>query len=72
MVTQGCGGINQNAPSRVTDMAKRRKPKPFSAAKEVKRQARILVGTPPPSQVQPDEKRKPSKHKKKELEQELL
>jgi hypothetical protein len=53
-------------------MAKRRKPKPFSAAKEVKRLARLRVGTPPPSQVQPDEKRKPAKHKKKELEQELL
>jgi hypothetical protein len=53
-------------------MAKRRKPKPFSAAKEVKRRARLAVGTPPPSQVQPDAKRKPPKHKKKEFEQELL
>ncbi|HEV2425081.1 MAG TPA: hypothetical protein VGZ29_09670 [Terriglobia bacterium] len=53
-------------------MAKNRKLKPFSAAKEVKRLARLRVGTPPPSQVQPDEKRKPQKHKKKELEQELV
>jgi hypothetical protein len=53
-------------------MAKRRKPKPFSATKEVKRLARLAVGTPPPSQVQPDDKRKPPKHKKKQIEQELL
>lgn len=52
-------------------MAKRLKPKPFSATKEVKRLARLRVGTPPPSQIQPDEKRKPPKHMKKELEQEL-
>jgi len=57
---------------RVITMAKKRKPKPFSASKEVKRLARLAVGTPPPSQVQPDETRKPPKHKKKELEQELL
>lgn len=53
-------------------MAKRRKPKPFSATKEVKRRARLTIGAPPPSQVQPSEKRKLPKHKKKELEQELL
>ena len=53
-------------------MAKRRKPKPFSATKEVKRRARLTVGTPPPEQVQPEETRKPPKHKKKEIEQELL
>jgi hypothetical protein len=38
----------------------------------VKRLARLAVGTPPPSQVQPDDKRKPPKHKKKQIEQELL
>jgi hypothetical protein len=58
--------------ARITGMAKRRKPKPFSATKEVKRLARLAVGTPPPSQVQPDDKRKPPKHKKKQIEQELL
>jgi hypothetical protein len=50
----------------------KRKPKPFRAAKEVKRVARVAVGAPPAEQVQPDEKRKPSKHKKRELESELL
>ncbi|HUI42947.1 MAG TPA: hypothetical protein VL523_13360 [Terriglobia bacterium] len=52
-------------------MAKRRKPKPFRATKEVKRLARLSVGAPPPSQVKPAEKHKPPKHKKKELESEL-
>jgi hypothetical protein len=53
-------------------MPKRRKPKPFRAAKEVKRLARLTMGAPPAEQVQPDEKRKPPKHKKKEIESELL
>lgn len=53
-------------------MPKRRKPKPFRAAKEVKRLARLNVGAPPPSRVQPDEKRKAPKHRKKEVEAELL
>ena len=53
-------------------MAKSRKPKAFRAGKEVKRLARLKVGSPPPTQVTPAEKRKPPKHKKKELESELL
>lgn len=53
-------------------MPKRRKPKPFRAAKEVKRLARATVGAPPVEQVQPDEKRKSPKHKKRELESQLL
>jgi hypothetical protein len=53
-------------------MAKSRKPKPFRAAKEVKRLARLRVGAPPAEQVAPDRKRKPAKHKKKELDSELL
>lgn len=48
------------------------KPKPFRAAKEVKRLARLNVGLPPPAQVQPDEKRKPPKHKKREIEAETF
>lgn len=53
-------------------MPKRHKPKPFQASKEVKRLARMTVGAPPTEQVQPDEKRKPPKHRKRELESELL
>ena len=45
----------------------RRKPrtiKPFSAAKEVKRQARAKIGAPPPTKLHETHKRKPPKHKK--------
>jgi len=46
-------------------------PKPFRAAKEVKRLARLNVGAPPAEQVQRPKKRRPPKHKKKEIEAEL-
>lgn len=49
-------------------MRKLRRPKPFRATKEAKRLARLKVGIPPPSQVLPDEKRKPPKHRKKEID----
>jgi hypothetical protein len=45
-------------------MARRRRPKPFRAAKEVKRQARLRVGPPPPLRRHEAAKRKPPKHKK--------
>lgn len=48
--------------------SKPRKPKPFRAAKEVKRQARLQVGAPPPTQRLEDRKLKPPKHKKQELD----
>ena len=38
--------------------------KPFSAAKEVKRQARAKIGAPPPTKLHETHKRKPPKHKK--------
>ena len=38
--------------------------KPFSAAKEVKRQARAKIGAPPPTKLHETRKRKPPKHKK--------
>ena len=44
------------------------KPKPFTAEKEVKRRARLTVGTPPPSKRHESPKRKPPKHKKRDLE----
>ena len=43
--------------------------KTFSAATEVRRQAREFVGAPPPTRVIPDKRDKPPKHKKKELEE---
>jgi len=47
----------------------RKRVKKFSAAKEVRRQARTLIGSPPPTKVVKDKRRKPPKHKKK-LEEE--
>jgi len=51
---------------------KPRRKRPFRAAKEARRLARLTVGAPKPSQVHPDEKRKPPKHKKKAIELEWL
>jgi len=48
-----------------------RKPKPFRATKEVKRQARLRVGSPPPAQLHMSRKRKSPKHKKRDWEQTL-
>ncbi len=48
-----------------------RKQKPFRASKEVKRQARLRVGTPPPSRRVEGPKGKPPKHKKRQLELEI-
>jgi len=47
----------------------RKKQKTFSAATEVRRQARELVGAPPPTRVIPDKRRKPPKHKKALVEE---
>ena len=50
---------------------KPRKSKPFRATKEVKRQARMQVGTPPPVRRHGTRQRKPPKHKKPDWEQNL-
>ena len=42
--------------------------KPFSATKEVKRQARAKIGAPPPTKLHETRKRKPPKHKKRDWE----
>lgn len=42
------------------------KPKPFRAGKEVKRRARLALGTPPAAQRHESRKRKSPKHKKRE------
>jgi len=44
------------------------KPKPFRAHKEVKRRARLTVGSPPAAQRHETRKRKSPKHKKRELD----
>ncbi len=53
----------------LAQMARGRKPKPFRASKEVRRQARIRVGSPPPVRRHESPKRKPPKHKKREIQQ---
>jgi hypothetical protein len=49
---------------------KRRKRDTFRATTEVKRLARMRLGSPPPAQRQETKKRKPAKHKKREVESE--
>jgi len=57
-------------PSLYMGRRKRRKPKPFQAFKEVKRQARLRLGSPPPLQRHESHKRRPPKHKELNREQE--
>jgi hypothetical protein len=49
-------------------MAKRRKPKPLIASVEVRRRARLAVGSPPPVKRHATPKQKLPKHKKREWE----
>jgi hypothetical protein len=42
-----------------------RKPKPFEKTIEVKRQARLRVGSPPAAQTHKDRRKKLPKHKKR-------
>ena len=48
-------------------VARKKKLKPFRAAKEVKRRARLLVGSIPSVRCEESPKLKPPKHKKREL-----
>jgi hypothetical protein len=43
----------------------RKKPKPFKSTTEVKRQARLRVGSPPAAQTHVDRRKKLPKHKKR-------
>jgi hypothetical protein len=52
--------------SRSKSKTKRRK---FTAAGEARRRARELAGSPPAARIIPDKRLKPSKHKKKLLEE---
>jgi hypothetical protein len=45
------------------DMAKKKKPKRFSAVEAVKAMAREQIGSPPVEQVVPNRKKKPERHK---------
>jgi len=42
-----------------------KKPKPFKSSTEVKRQARLRVGSPPAAQTHVDRRKKLPKHKKR-------
>jgi hypothetical protein len=46
----------------------KRRRKMFRASKEVKRRARLTLGTPPASRTHEERKRRPPKHKKREQE----
>jgi hypothetical protein len=48
--------------------SKAKHPKKFSAPKETRRQAREVLGTPPPTRIEKDVRRKPPKHKKSPLD----
>jgi hypothetical protein len=43
----------------------------LDVAKEARRRARDIVGSPPPERVIPDKRRKPPRHKKPIMEEEL-
>jgi hypothetical protein len=45
-------------------MAKKKKPKPFTAVEAVKTMAREQIGAPPPSRVVPDRKKKKKRDQK--------
>lgn len=55
-----------------TEMARRKKPEKFQKAVESRRLARERVGTPPPARVIPNRRRKPAKHKKDWLKEDML
>ncbi len=52
-------------------LAKKKSRRKYSAAKEARRRARELAGQPPAQRVLRDKRRKPPKHKKQWIEQEL-
>ena len=52
--------------------SKPKRPKKFSAATETRRQARELLGSPKPTRVEQDTRRKPPKHKKRQLDDAVL
>ncbi len=59
-------------PAFILVMARKKHRKKYSAGKEARRRARELAGLPPAERVLPDKRRKPPKHKKKLMEQEMF
>lgn len=57
--------------SAVDTLAKKKSKKKYSVGKEARRRARERAGLPPTERVIPDKRRKPPKHKKQVIEQEL-
>lgn len=53
-------------------MARKRKKQKFEKGTEARRIAREHVGTPPTERVIPDRRKKPPKHKKAVLEEDLV
>lgn len=49
-----------------------KKPKPFKRTTEVKRQARLRVGSPPAAQTHRDRRKKPPKHKQNKILEEIV
>ena len=67
---EGLTVLPQSIPMpRKRSQKKSHKKKTFSAATEVRRQARELQGAPPPTRVIPDKRSKPPKHRKELLEE---
>ncbi len=54
------------------DLAGMKSKRKYSVGKEARRRARLMAGLPPAERVIPDKRRKPPKHKKKLVEDELL
>ncbi len=52
-------------------MRKTKSSRKHSAGKEARRRARERAGLPPAERIIPDKRRKPPKHKKKWIEEEL-
>lgn len=58
--------------NRISMPSKPKRPKKFSVPKETRRQARELLGSPKPTRVEQDTRRKPPKHKKRQVDDVLL
>jgi hypothetical protein len=59
----GDGGLSDFPSSRILIMSPKKR-KPFEKTTEVKRQARLRVGSPPAAQTHIDRRKKLPKHKK--------
>ena len=51
-------------------MSRRKKKRKYDPGTQARRLARAVIGTPRPGRVIPSKKKKPPKHKKRELEKE--